>query len=237
MKTRHLTSQIRLLAAFFVAFAAGANYACASTVIIVSMDTSALVGNPAAPFYLDFQFNDGSATSDGNNTVTVSGFNVAGVGAAVPSGGGTGDLGSSIVLTDSGFFNEVFQQFTPASTLQFQVTLTTNVDPGPTPDEFSFGILWGSSLFDIATTSSNSAFLTVDITSPLTIVSSASDPSQPLGSGPGVTIAAPSIGLPVTSVPEPVTLCLSGIALGMLALMRQRAVRKQVKTEPESAVR
>jgi hypothetical protein len=80
-----------------------------------------------------YQFNDGSGSFDGNNTVTVSGFNVAGVGAATSSNGGSGDLSSSIVLTDSGFFNEVFQQFTPVGTLQFQVSLTTNVDRAPRP--------------------------------------------------------------------------------------------------------
>jgi hypothetical protein len=101
MKLRNLTSQVRILAAFFAASAACAHYAYADAIYNVSMDTSGLVGNPAAPFYLDFQFNDGSGTNDGNNTVTVGGFNVAGVGAASPSGGGTGDLGSSIVLTDS----------------------------------------------------------------------------------------------------------------------------------------
>jgi hypothetical protein len=220
MKMRYLTSQGRILTAFFVALAAGAHSARADMIYNISMDTSALVGNLAGPFYLDFQFNDGSGSFDGNNTVTVGGFNVAGVGAATPSGGGTGDLGSSVVLTDSGFFNEVFQQFTPASTLQFQIGLTTNVDPGPTPDEFTFGILWGSSLFDIPTTSANNAFLTVDITSPLTITSSASDPNQSLGANPGVNIAAPTAALQGTAVPEPASLWLVITVLGMLVLFR-----------------
>jgi hypothetical protein len=180
------------------------------------MDTSALVGNPAGPFYLDFQFNDGSGAFDANNTVTVSGFNVAGFGAATPSGGGTGDLGTSIVLTDSAFFNEVFQQFTPANTLQFQLNLSTNVDPGDTPDEFTFAILWGNSQLEIPTNSANGAFLTVDVTDPLTIVSSASDPSQPLGGNPGVNIAAPSVDQQGAAVPEPATLWLAIPVLWML---------------------
>lgn len=228
MKMRHLTSQVRVLAALSVAFAAGAPCASANAIYNVTMDTSALVGNPAGPFYLDFQFNDGSGTNDGNNTVTLGGFNVAAAGAAMPSGGGTGDLGSSIVLTDSAFFNEVYQQFTPGSTLQFQLNLTTNVDAGGTPDEFTFAILWGSSLFDIPTINPNGAFLTVDITNPLTITSSASDPTQPLGTDSGVTIAAPSINPQSQSsaVPEPATLWLGCTGFGMLVLVlvRRRTV-------------
>lgn len=240
MKMRHLTSQVRILAAFFVAFAAGAPCARADAVYNVSMDTSALAVSPAGLFYLDFQFTDGGTLN--NNTVTIGGFNVAGVGAAIPLHGGSGDIGSSIVLADSFFFNEVFQQFTPLSTLQFQVSLTTNVDPSGTPDEFTFGILWGSSppdlldLLDIPTISSNGAFLTVDITDPLTIDSSASDPTQPLGTAPGVNIAAPSIDLQGTgtSAPEPGTLWLGSIALGILVLVRQRAAIAR-RTSPASA--
>lgn len=235
MKRRHPISQVRILAAFIAAFAAGAHYANADMLYNISMDTSALVGNAAAPFYLDFQFNDGSGTNDGNNTVTVDGFNVAGVGAAVPSGGGTGDLGSSIVLTDSTFFNEVFQQFTPTSLLQFQVNLTTNVDLGSTPDEFTFAILWGSSQLDIPTTNPNSAFLTIDITNPLTITSSASDPNQPLGTNPGVNIAAPTVALQGagTVVPEPGSLWLCITVLGILVPMRWRIVRASRLTQSE----
>jgi hypothetical protein len=225
MKMRNHISRAKMVAAFSVALAVGAPYASATALYNVSMDTSALVGNPAGPFYLDFQFNDGSGTNDGNNTVIIDGFNVVGVGAAMPSGGGTGDLGSSIVLTDSAFFNEVFQQFTPGNTLQFQLNLTTNVDAGGTPDEFTFGILWGSSLFDIPTTNPNGAFLTVDLTNPLTITSSASDPTQPLGANPGVTIAAPTIDQQSPAVPEPATLWLGCTGLGMLVLVRRSRQR------------
>ena len=179
--------------------------------------------HPDAPFYLDFQFTDGSGTGDSNNTVTISDFSVSGVGAANLTNGGSGDLGSSITLIDSSFFNEVYQQFSPTNSLQFQLSLTTNVDAGGTPDEFTFAILYGSSLFEIPTISPNGAFLTVDITNPLTINSSASDPSQPLGTDPGVNIPAPSIDMNGTQVPEPATLGLGCTGLGMLMLVRRRS--------------
>src|SRR5690349_14032044 len=108
------------------------------------MSTSPLVGNPAGPFSLDFQLNDGSAAGDGNNTAVLSGFffgSGASLGSASVAGGASGDLGSSVTLTDSGFLNEFTQGFTPGATLQFLLNLSTNVDAGDTPDQFSFAIL------------------------------------------------------------------------------------------------
>src|ERR1035437_7475426 len=107
MTMPQLTSRIRLFAAFFAVFAACATGAHASTIYLVTMDTSALVGNPSAPFYLDFQFIDGSGPGDSNNTVTITDFSVAGVGAATATNGGSGDLGSSIRLIDSALLHKV----------------------------------------------------------------------------------------------------------------------------------
>src|SRR5689334_16903130 len=64
----------------------------------LSMDTSVLVGHPAAPFFLDFQLNDGSGANDANNTISLSNFTfgggTAGPGGALLTGGATGDLSS-----------------------------------------------------------------------------------------------------------------------------------------------
>src|SRR5688572_9400327 len=68
----------------------------------VSVDTQGLVGNPAGPFYVDFQFNDGTGAND--NQVNLANFSFGGgaaVGTATTFGGVTGDLGSGITLTDS----------------------------------------------------------------------------------------------------------------------------------------
>ena len=111
----------------------------------VSMNTAPLVGDPAAPFSLEYQFNDGSGTNDGNNSVTLDNFNFGSgggpVGAPSTTGGVTGDLGTTITLNDTSFFNQFIQQFNPGNALSFRVSLSTNVDPGGAPDEFTFAIL------------------------------------------------------------------------------------------------
>lgn len=113
-----------------------------------TIDTSALSGDPNAPFYLDFQLNKGDGLVA--NTITIGNFQFTN-GAAVPATGGTfggasGDLGSSVVLTDStNAFNEFYQSFTSTTTsIVFKVTMTQN--PGIlTPDEFTVAILDSSS--------------------------------------------------------------------------------------------
>jgi hypothetical protein len=109
----------------------------------VSLDTSALSG----PFELVFIFTDGSAAGDANNTVTLSNF-LFGVGGSAgtvdPSlslGGGSGDLTSGVSLIDSFFLNTLASSFTPGSLLSFDFGLTTNVDAGGTPDQFSLVLL------------------------------------------------------------------------------------------------
>jgi hypothetical protein len=77
---------------------------------------------------------------------------------------------------DSDFFNQFIQEFTPGSTLSFDVQMTTNVDAGPTPDAFSFAIL-DRTLAEIPTFGLADAFLFVDINSPTpTVQAFASDP-------------------------------------------------------------
>ncbi len=131
----------------------------------VDVNTAALIGNPSGPFSVDFQFNDGSGLGDGNNTGTVGNFTYGGGGAsgsATQLGGASGDLYSGVVLTDTTPFNELFQGFTAGTTLGFDVTLTTNVDPGSTPDAFSFAILDGS-LANIPTTGVGDTLLLINL--------------------------------------------------------------------------
>jgi hypothetical protein len=118
--------------------------ASANVLYNVSIDTAPLISNAAGPFSLDFQFNDGSGSDDGNNTVTLSNFSFgSGAPTGSPSISGTvvGDLMSSLSLTDGTFFNDFTQSFLPGSTLDFNVDMTTNVDLGGVPDLFTLAIL------------------------------------------------------------------------------------------------
>ena len=131
----------------------------------VDVDTSSLVGDVNAPFSLDFQLNQGSGLA--TNTVTLSNFSFTnGSVAGSPNlfGDVTGDLSSSIMLTDATIpFNEFFQSFSIGTTaIDFDVTMTTNVDP-ITPDSFAMAIL-NSALANIATTGLGDSLMLVNIT-------------------------------------------------------------------------
>lgn len=108
----------------------------------VSLDTSGLSGM----FELAFIFIDGSGTGDANNTVTLNNFLFGGgsagvVDAGLSTGGVSGDLTSGPSLVDTSFFNVFASSFTPGSVLSFDFSLTTNVDPGGTPDQLSLALL------------------------------------------------------------------------------------------------
>jgi hypothetical protein len=186
----------------------------------VVVNTTPLVGNAAGPFALDFQLNDGSGLSDGNNTATISDFSFTGAGAGptgLPSrvGGATGSLSSTVSLTDSGFLNEFFQGFTAGNSLRFLVTLTSNVDAGLAPDAFSFAIL-DRNLLNVATTGLGDSLLLVDITrANLGLADVRTFTST---SPVGVTATA-------TAVPEPVSLLLLGVGAVGLGLRGRRQGR------------
>ena len=118
----------------------------------VTVNTQPLEGNANAPFYVDFQMNYGSGSG---NSATLNDFNFAGgspVGTAFSySGAGqgaigaygtaAGDLSAGVTLSDnaSSQFNGFYQQFTPGSTLTFNVNLSAN-GTGQTPDDLIFSI-------------------------------------------------------------------------------------------------
>ncbi|HEY9154117.1 MAG TPA: NF038129 family PEP-CTERM protein [Opitutaceae bacterium] len=163
MKTKTFFCSLALLAGI-----ATATVSKGQLQVRVNVDTHSLIGNPAGPYSLDFQLNDGSGWGDANNTASLSGFKFGSGGAAGSGssfGGAGGDLGSNVWLTDSSPFNEFYQGFTPGSWLSFDLSLTTNVDGGGTPDAFSFAILDGA-LMNLPTQSPGSdAFLAINIDS------------------------------------------------------------------------
>ena len=116
------------------------------------VDTAALVGNPDAPFGLDFQMSDGDGVPN-NSSAILNNFNFyGGNGVGTPSlfGGASGSLSTSVILSDSDFINDFFQEFTPGGKLSFDLSLTSSAT-GLTPDGFGFGIE-GTSFFDFLTT-------------------------------------------------------------------------------------
>jgi len=201
--------------------------ASASIIFNVSLDTSPLIGDPAAPFALEFQFNDGSGLGDGNNTLVLDNFSFGAGGAAVdpPSnvGGVSGSVGTSVSFVDNEFFNQFIQPFTPGDLLTFRVSLSTNVDAGGTPDEFSFAIL-DSSFTEIPTLGGFDSLLVLDVDSanPTPQVF-ASDTSRFTAGGGPIALSAPVIGAD-NAVPEPsdIGFCLIVMALVMVT-RRKRA--------------
>lgn len=203
--------------AFCVGLLATASVCDASLLFTVTLDTSPLIGHPAGPFSLEFQLNDGSATGDGNNVAVLNSFQFGSGGMAGPGGptligGTTGNLSSAVGLQDSAFLNEFFQPFIPGTLLCFNVSLTTNLDNSPTPDQFSFAILDGSGV-EIPTTGLGDALLKVDI-------NSANPPIQTFATAlarTDIALDAPSLN---ACVPEPTTCGLLVMGFGVLTTFR-----------------
>lgn len=184
----------------------------------VALNTAPLVGNPNGPFSIDLQLGDGSGMNDANNAATISSVSLGGgslVGSPVLFGGAAGSLASTLSLTDSDFVNGIVQSFDAGAALSFDVSLTTDLDSGPFPDELSLSLLDGLGN-PIPTTGLLSAFLVIDIDS--------AHPAIQLfaGSGPYATIGAPLLS-PVGRAPEPATLLLIAISALSCALDRRRA--------------
>lgn len=197
---------------------ASASFASAQIAFNVTVNTSALSGSVANPLYLDFQLNDGAGWGDGNNWATISNFQFGGGSAVAPAtafGGATGNLASSVWLTDSTPFNELYEGFVPGSWLSFKVSLSTSLDAGPTPDLFGFAIL-DNALSNIPTNAPGTDML-VQVN-----IDSSTPTVWAFGSVDGA-IAAPQIA----PVPEPSTYgLLGGAGLLLVCLYRRRVSRR-----------
>jgi hypothetical protein len=143
-----IPSSVRRAAAVLIAvlalIACGPSVASASTMLTFNFDTQPLQGHPAGPFSLDFQFNDGSFPNDANNVVKLTLFDLGGGSLGSPpssAGGVDGTLDSFVQFQDFSFLNRYTQVFFPGSKLSFGIDMTTFLNEGDTPDQFSFAIL------------------------------------------------------------------------------------------------
>ncbi len=202
----------------------------ADAIYTFTMDTTALVGN--GPFTLDFQFFDGSGTPAdlNNNTVTLTNFSF---GAGSPSGGGTatggasGSLSSGVTLSDTVFFNEYYEPFTPGTLLSFKIDTTNQADPGGTPDLFTVAIL-ASANNEIPTAGPANEFLDVSLvggTNPQVFTFGSADGSTYSLSAPVVQAGGGS------SVPEPSAFWMLLTVIPALWMLRSRA--RDRRKQPE----
>jgi hypothetical protein len=211
------TTIVAILCAGLLA-AVPATAAAGSFAFHVAVNTSPLVGDPSAPFSLDFALIDGSGTLAAPNTVLVNNFTFSGgsaVGMPTLLGGASGSLSAGISLTDgANFLNEIFQPFVAGSALGFDVYLTINVDPGA-PDAFSFAIL-DKNLLNLTTTGLGDTLLLANI----------DKASLRLGDLQKFSTTSPAgVTVSVTDLPEPGSLVLLGTGIVAFGTRRGRARR------------
>ena len=215
MGKESMVSVLVLLA--FTCFAPVARAANIS--VNVYLDTTPLQGSFAAPFYLEFQLNDGSGTDDGNNTAVLTNFDLGGGAAGLGLsniGGSSGSLDTSVTITDSEFFNQFYQEFVPGNYLRFHLELTMLIDAGPQPDRFTMAIL-DCVFVEIPTFGPGNVLLGIDIDANPQFETYAGDPSGLCACDglPGIPLSAPI-------VPEPGTLSMAGLAAVGALLLRKR---------------
>jgi hypothetical protein len=220
-----------ILSAFLV-FALAPELSMADVITYdISLTTGPLVGHVAGPFSIEFQLNDGSGANDGNNSVLLSNFVFGGgsaEGTPVLIGEVSGNASSLIRLTDSLFFNQFVQEFTPGLRLGFRLTLTTNTDAGGVPDEFSFAILDNSGVEIPTVASFYDVLLQIDINSANPLVQTyGTDPNRiPTAGGSSIDITAPAAN--EVAVPEPASWMMLIIGLGAIGVTRIRACRRDI---------
>jgi len=122
--------------------------------------------------------------------------------------GPASNLNSAVSLKDSSFLNLFGQFLTPGTSLSFTLDLTTNVDAGSTPDQFSMFIYdpTGSPIATTTDPTSLNSLLAINI-----------DSTSPTLNNYDSSLVT------VSSVPEPNPLLLLVSGLASLGLLRRRA--------------
>ncbi len=206
----------RLIVTFALAICV-ASLASATT-ILVTWDSSTLAASSGrSPFQLDFGLINGGTL--GNNTVTLSNFTGATVGAGSTIGGATfvtafGQL-SSVTLNDSSNLNYATIDWTPGAIISFTIS-TTDVADSPFPDRFQWGVFDNTSNY-IGTTGPVSELLSFDLGPKPTVNTYGHSSTE------SMQFPAPTATI-VAATPEPTTWLLVG--MGGLMLGVRRRVRR-----------
>jgi PEP-CTERM motif len=226
------TLKLALLLGASTALAATAAHAQTYLVTINTSTLSSAALSGDAPFGLEFQMNYGGGSA--GNSATVSNFNFGG-GSATPgttfvtnsqggAGTATGSLASQVTISDNAAnpFNLFSQNFTPGSTVSFNVTLTDNGPFGQTPDGFVVALDEGPDGFEIPTTQDGAsndgvALAEFDLRAGSVTVDTYAGANNPDlgGDFSGVTVS-------VQAVPEPSSWLLGLGACAMFAGLRRR---------------
>jgi hypothetical protein len=208
--------RINIVTALFVSATATLGIA---TPMRVEVDTSSLIGHDGAPFFINFQFIDGSGpmtkiTSCGSLILT-SELELRWY--SDPDWRSPGI--SSVKRTSERYkFLKLFHTvFWPGKIFQFTLHMVPQPDVGSPPDQFSFALLDGSHT-EIPTFGTGNALMIIDLSSEFPEpVMFGTDPNVlPSAGGTAITMNAPQI------IPEPATNVLVGLGLMVAACIENR---------------
>jgi hypothetical protein len=111
----------------------------------VTIDTSQLTDHPAQPFSLELVLVDGSGSGTGSSSIVLTNFNFSTNGDVDGDpdleGNASGDLSTNILLTTSSGDAHFIEEFTPGSTLKFDMQVTLTLNTNGISDEFDLSIL------------------------------------------------------------------------------------------------
>lgn len=134
----------------------------------VTVKTSGLIGHPAGPFSIAFALVDGSGLEDGKSTATVTNVNF-GSGNALGNpflvGGASGDLTSTVTITNNSVLSLFVQTFTPGDELSFRVSLTAGQGQRSSPTRLTFFIVDSSGTPLPTLAPAGDFFIGIDLTS------------------------------------------------------------------------
>jgi len=180
----------------------------------VLVNTSSL--SSATPLTLDFYLLDGSGVGDGNTKVGITGINLGGgsfIGGGTLTGlGASGDLATGINLTDTDFFSQFQQGFTPGAFLSFSLSIYGGIDDPNPPDMFAFLI----DELNSADGSGANSLLTADFSTANPNITAY--PATTFVNGGNVVQGV----TPAVSVPEPASIMLLGAGALFGALRRKK---------------